>query len=572
MKNLKNKLSILKVARRLSQLMFLIFLPTLFSEVMSGVKTIYTAIIGQNFNISILTGLVGTVAILLFTLLMGRFFCGWMCMFGTLGDLVYSIRKLIIKKNFVIPEQIDRYMKYIKYIVLAVFVIAIWTLNIPILSDNSSSGIIFIVLFGLIAIAASLVERFFCRYLCPMGALFSILSKISLGKIDKPTQKCGSCKVCTKNCAMGIDLYNREEVRGGECINCMRCVEVCPRKNTAYTMVGAKIKPILAGVITVSLIAVIYNFANFDTSIAKANTVTEAIANQVVEQGAQYKDGTYQGSGTGFKGKTTTVSVVITGGKITSIKTVSTGDDAPFYNKAYNTVTQAIISSQSSSVDAVSGATYSSKGIMTAVTNALNNAKVTTAQQSEVTQATVQQASTVSEATQATTKQASGVSEATQATTKQASGVSEATQTTTQQASGVSEATQATTKQTSTATQATTKQASTASSTTATVEQTIASQVNSQGNTYKDGTYQGSGTGFRNGTTTVSVVIEGGKITSIKTVSTKDDAPFYNKAFNTIVQKIINTQSSSVDAVSGATYSSKGIKAAVANALTKAKA
>jgi uncharacterized protein with FMN-binding domain len=434
-----------------------------------------------------------------------------------------------------------------------------WTLNIPILGENSLSGIIFTVILGLIAIASSLVERFFCRYLCPMGALFSILSKISLGKIAKPTQKCGSCKVCTKNCAMGIDLYNREDVRGGECINCMKCVEVCPRKNTAFTIVGAKIKPIFAGVITVSLIAIIYNFGNLDTSIAKASTMTETIASQVVEQGAQYKDGTYQGSGIGFKGKTTTVSVVVAGGKITSIKTVSTGDDAPFYNKAFNTVTQAIISSQSSSVDAVSGATYSSKGIMAAVANALNNAKVSTTTQSEATQATTKQASTVYEATQATTKQASAVSEATQATTKQTSAVSEATQATTKQTSAATQTTQATTKQ-----------ASTASS--STVEQTIASQVNAQGNTYKDGTYQGSGTGFKNGTTTVSVVIEGGKITSIKTVSTRDDAPFYNKAFNTVVQKIINTQSSSVDAVSGATYSSKGIMSAVANALTKAKA
>jgi uncharacterized protein with FMN-binding domain len=552
MKIQKSKLSILKITRRLSQLIFLIFFPTLFSEVMSGVKSIYTAVIGQSFNFSMLTGLVGTVTILLFTILLGRFFCGWMCMFGTLGDFVYSIRKLIFKKNFVIPEQMDQYMKYIKYIVLAVLVIAMWTLNIPILSENSSSGIIFAVLFGLIAIASSLIERFFCRYLCPMGALFSILSKVSFGKIAKPTEKCGSCRVCTKNCAMGIDLYNREDIRGGECINCMRCVEVCPRKNTAYTIVGAKIKPIIAGACTVLLIAVIYNFGNLDTSIAKANTVTETIASQVVTQGTQYKDGTYQGSGIGFKGKTTTVSVVVTGGKITSIKTVSTGDDAPFYNKAYNAVTQSIISSQSSSVDAVSGATYSSKGIMSAVANALSNAKVTVAQ----TQTAVA-TSTVAEATQASTNQATATSEA-QTTTKQTTATTQATA-------------QATTTQQATATtQAATKQTTTAS--TATVEQTIANQVNAQGNTYKDGTYQGSGTGFRNGTTTVSVVIEGGKITSIKTVSTRDDAPFYNKAFNTVIQKIINTQSSSVDAVSGATYSSKGIMSAVANALTKAKA
>jgi uncharacterized protein with FMN-binding domain len=88
----------------------------------------------------------------------------------------------------------------------------------------------------------------------------------------------------------------------------------------------------------------------------------------------QYKDGIYEGSGTGFREKTT-VSVVIQNGKITDISTVSTQDDGKFYNRAYSTVTEEIISSQASYVDAVSGATFSSNGIMKAVENALSKAK-----------------------------------------------------------------------------------------------------------------------------------------------------------------------------------------------------
>lgn len=465
MKTTKYKLSAFQIVRRLSQILFFIFLPTLFSEVISGVKAIYISILEQNFNLSVLTGLVGTCTILIFTILLGRFFCGWICMFGSLGDWIYSIRKLIFKKIFVIPEKVDQYMKYIKFIVLGVFVIAIWTFNIPIVSESGSSDIILMVILAAIIIASSLVERFFCRYLCPLGALFSILSKLSLGKISKPTQKCGSCKVCTKNCAMGIALYNKEEVRGGECINCMRCVEVCPRKNTAYTFVGTKIKPMLVSVITVSLIAVVYNFVDFDSASAKNNTTQaatvveqatsaqaldketmtstqvastqqqqasvqettdstpsstkeqatavqettvttqpsstqdqttsgqaaaqettvatqatstqlQATSDQTTAQGAQYADGTYEGSGTGFRRRTTRVSVVIKNGQIASIETLSTGDDAPFYNRAFKSVTQAIIGSQSSDVDSVSGATYSSDGIMEAVEDALNKAKV----------------------------------------------------------------------------------------------------------------------------------------------------------------------------------------------------
>ena len=85
---------------------------------------------------------------------------------------------------------------------------------------------------------------------------------------------------------------------------------------------------------------------------------------------------------------------------------------------------------------------------------------------------------------------------------------------------------------------------------------------------YKDGTYTGSGTGFR-GTTKISVTVVSGKISSIKTVSKQDDTSYYNRAESTISKSIISKQSTSVDTVSGATYSSKGIIAAVENALSK---
>ena len=86
---------------------------------------------------------------------------------------------------------------------------------------------------------------------------------------------------------------------------------------------------------------------------------------------------------------------------------------------------------------------------------------------------------------------------------------------------------------------------------------------------YKDGTYSGSGTGFR-GTTTVSVAVSGGKITKVTTLSYKDDQQYYSRAFSTISGEVIGAQSSSVDTVSGATYSSRGIILAVAKALSGA--
>ena len=81
-------------------------------------------------------------------------------------------------------------------------------------------------------------------------------------------------------------------------------------------------------------------------------------------------DGVYEGTGSGFKG-TTRLQVTVEGGIITNIKTISTGDDRPYYYRAFNSVAQQIISAQNASVDAVSGATISSNGIMEAVSNAI---------------------------------------------------------------------------------------------------------------------------------------------------------------------------------------------------------
>jgi Uncharacterized protein conserved in bacteria len=94
--------------------------------------------------------------------------------------------------------------------------------------------------------------------------------------------------------------------------------------------------------------------------------------------------------------------------------------------------------------------------------------------------------------------------------------------------------------------------------------------VTSSASAYKDGTYQGSGSGYR-GTITLSVTISGGKITSISQVSVSGNDRI-NRCYDTMVSRIISAQNSNVSTVSGCTYSSNGIKAAVAAALAKAAA
>lgn len=202
-------------------------------------------------------------------------------------------------------------------------------------------------------------------------------------------------------------------------------------------------------------------------------------------------DGVYKGSATGFSGPVT-VAVTIMDKKITSIDILSSTDDEAFFNRAKGVIDR-IIASQSFDVDVVSGATYSSNGIIGAVKNALTGEK-----DNGVTGKSKQESTSESESDSSLAEIAAA-----------------------QDASA-----------------------------------------------YKDGTYYGTGKGFA-GTMKVKVDISGGKIASISIVSTKD-GDSYVKSASSLLDTIVEKQSTNVDTVSGATFSSRGIIAAVRSALSQA--
>ncbi|MGN0351702.1 MAG: FMN-binding protein [Roseburia sp.] len=202
------------------------------------------------------------------------------------------------------------------------------------------------------------------------------------------------------------------------------------------------------------------------------------------------EDGVYYGTGTGFAGSIK-VAVTIKDKSIIAIEIISVeADDEVFFNRA-KAVIDRIIETQSTDVDVVSGATYSSNGIISAVKNAL------------------------------TGEEDGG------------------------------------------------KAVAVSNTRTVAVGGTTSISTIEEASAYKDGTYYGSGTGFA-GTITVKVVISGGKIFSIEITDTKDGSTFIEKA-SQLIQNIIALQTTNVDTISGATYSSVGIIEAVRNALSQAE-
>lgn len=191
--------------------------------------------------------------IMLFGVLFGRLICGFLCPFGFFQDLLYKIKIRKLKVNL----NLDKKLRYLKYIILCIFVIIfpiiitnqygmgspffckllcpIGTLEggIPLITMNdalkNTIGLLFawkiVILFTVICLSI-IIYRPFCKYICPLGAMYALFNKFSFYQMSLDKEKCVNCKACEKACKMNVKIT--ENINGTECIRCGECVNVCP--------------------------------------------------------------------------------------------------------------------------------------------------------------------------------------------------------------------------------------------------------------------------------------------------------------------------------------------------------
>ena len=161
----------------------------------------------------------------------GRIICGFMCPFGFLQDILGKIKK----RKVLVPQWTDKVFRKVKYIILIFIVVIlpfVFSDNVPIFckylcpSGTLEAGIFHVaendylkkligVLFSwkmgilfLVILGSVFIERFFCKYLCPLGALYSFFNKISIVHMTVDEGKCTQCDACVKVCPMGVDVKN----------------------------------------------------------------------------------------------------------------------------------------------------------------------------------------------------------------------------------------------------------------------------------------------------------------------------------------------------------------------------
>lgn len=186
------------VIRAVIQLFFFIMLPELFQAAFSGVKYIVLQM-HDSRSIEMVPFITYLIILMGFTIVSGRFFCGFACAFGSFGDVVYTVSKFIQKKfnkKFpVIPDMVCICLQKLKYIILVAIILlcfngmyGFFSLNSPWVvfsrlracEFKNAFTVTSIIIFILIITGMCIKERFFCQFLCPMGAVFALLPVITL--------------------------------------------------------------------------------------------------------------------------------------------------------------------------------------------------------------------------------------------------------------------------------------------------------------------------------------------------------------------------------------------------------
>ncbi len=224
------------------------------------------------------SGFIMFVAVLGVSLVLKKGFCGWICPIGTVSQYIWMAGEKIFGRNFRITGYTDISLRSLKYILLGMFVfligIAMPTAMMALFFIGDYYKVVDVrmmkfftemttlttwVLIGL-GILSLLVKNFWCRYLCPYGALAGLLSRLSPLKIKRNEEKCTHCHACTKHCPTQIDVEAKTLVKSAECFGCLTCVSRCRAEGALELRVkaGKKEAVVKPWVFPVALVALFY--------------------------------------------------------------------------------------------------------------------------------------------------------------------------------------------------------------------------------------------------------------------------------------------------------------------------
>ncbi len=188
------------------------------------------------------------IAFLAMSFLFRKAFCSWLCPVGTISEYLWRAGQKLFRRNFHLPRWIDIPLRGLKYLLLGFFVWAVTSMAADELAAfmNSPYGVIAdvkmlnffrhigeagAITLAVLAVASLFIQNFWCRYLCPYGALLGITSLFSPARIRRNLETCIDCEKCAQACPSALPVDKLVTIRSAECTGCLECVAVCPAKD-----------------------------------------------------------------------------------------------------------------------------------------------------------------------------------------------------------------------------------------------------------------------------------------------------------------------------------------------------
>jgi len=188
------------------------------------------------------------LAFVLMSVLLKKAFCSWLCPVGTLSEYLAILGRRLFGRNLHLHRWVDIPLRGLKYLLLCFFAFIIGTMTAEALADFMATpyglladvkmlnffrdiSLTAAIVIGVLMLGSMLVQNFWCRYLCPYGALMGLVSLFSPVKIRRDADACIDCAKCAKACPAGLAVDKLVQIRSAECTACMACIASCPAEN-----------------------------------------------------------------------------------------------------------------------------------------------------------------------------------------------------------------------------------------------------------------------------------------------------------------------------------------------------
>jgi polyferredoxin len=202
-------------------------------------------------------GMFMLIAFLAISFLYRKAFCSWICPIGTISEWLWQGGEALFGRALSVPRWLDIALRSLKYILLALFLYVVVSMSVTEIRGflESPYGIVAdvkmldffrrmerttAIVLAMLVLLSVVIKNFWCRYLCPYGALMGLVALVSPARIRRDPIACIDCEKCAKACPAGLPVDTLLSVRSAECTACMSCVAVCPAAGALDLTAGLK--------------------------------------------------------------------------------------------------------------------------------------------------------------------------------------------------------------------------------------------------------------------------------------------------------------------------------------------